>query len=350
MKAEYEIRTGHVLDELAKIESESVNCVVTSPPYWGQRDYAGVPDTEWSDGWVGQFGHEPTPEQYVEHTLDVMRGVRRVLRGDGVVWWNIGDNYVNKSLSLMPFRVALAAQADGWWVRSVVIWAKSNAKPESVTDRLTTAHEYVLLLTKSAKYWYDAVAVREGGVEHPGRAGTFARNGDVAEHIIPNQGYAEHRSDRGDRVPTGRNLRTVWTFATAQTPEAHFATFPRELPRRCIEASCPLEVCQRCGVARMRVVVTKRVLGKPRVREGQDWQRQSAYRLNGEGTSITTGWTSCDCEESDYQPGLVLDPFMGIGTTLSVAQELGRDSIGIEISPKYVKMAKKKIEDAARAR
>ncbi len=321
MKAEYEIRTGHVLDELAKMEPESVNCVVTSPPYWGQRDYADVPDTEWSDGWVGQFGHEPTPEQYVEHTLDVLRGVRRVLRSDGVVWWNIGDSYTGlrpKELVLLPARVALALQADGWYVRSDIIWRKTDAMPESVKDRPTKAHEHILMLTKNVRYWYDYVAV----------------------------------------MTDGHFLRNVWSFATANEPKAHFAVFPLELPKRCILASCPLEVCAYCGYARKRLIETSGHYGDRAdvsVYTGAAYQTaQSAPRGSHKnfGKSIvnTIGWSSCDCAEPEYRSGLVLDPFAGIGTTLSVAQELGRDSIGIEISPKYVKMAKKKIKEAARAR
>lgn len=358
------IRQGHVLAELAKLEPESVNCVVTSPPYWSLRKYdaedvtwggdaecdhdfslrsikqlltGGVSEKQSTNvgsyvadqhgnrvaecaecaecgAWRGQYGLEPTPDLYVEHTLDVLREIRRVLRPDGVVFWNIGDGYSGsgqgygdtkttnknhagshqrekplwavglkpKDLVLMPERVALAAQADGWWVRSRIVWSKPNAMPESVRDRPTNAHETIWMLTKSARYFWDQEAVREPGAVWIGQAGTFSRNGDVSGHVLPGQGYAEHRTGRTDRVPAGRNVRDVWTFPTAQTPEAHFATFPEELPKRCILAACP-------------------------------------------------------------PGGLVLDPFCGIGTTGVVARRLGREFVGIELSPKYAEIAGRKI-------
>jgi DNA modification methylase len=321
---------GDVLATLAGLDAESVSCCVTSPPYWSLRKYDAEDVTwggeagcehEWAQqhhdphpgqvadsmhppskeqmaqgrvhetatcarcgAWRGQFGLEPTPELYVEHTLTVLRAIRRVLRPDGVVWWNIGDGYSGswgnfgardgqqrtlrkeryprdawednkgrppsadghatlkpKDLVLMPQRVALAAQADGWWVRSMIVWAKPNAMPESVKDRPTDAHEYVIMLTRSARYFYDQEAVREGLAESTLNDGTKT--------------FVNHT--------TGRNLRSVWTFPTAQTPEAHFATFPTELPRRCIEASCPKEICSACGKARVRVVERKGLAEHP---------------------------------------------------------------------------------------
>ena len=298
---------------MAELPDESVQCVVTSPPYWGLRKYAGLGDE--------QFGLEPTPEMYVEHTIEILREVRRVLRKDGVVFWNIGDSYASgkgtchnpgggsnsleghanlkdqgayplnrgnkstleasnlkpKDLCLIPFRVAIAAQEDGWWVRSVIIWSKLNPMPESVTDRPTESHEYILLLTKSAKYYWDADAVREKGPQlghyrKDGRAGHPDSKTKLTDEELVNPGFREKFDN-----PLGRNIRSVWEFPTQPYPEAHFAVFPEKLPEICIKAA-----------------------SKP-----QD---------------------------------IVLDPFAGAGTTLWVAKKLNRQAIGYELSEEYCKL------------
>lgn len=244
----WRILEGDCRARLADLEPESVQCVVTSPPYWGLRDY-GTP---------GQIGLEPTPKEYVATMVDVFREVRRALRKDGTLWLNMGDSYASgtagarlpsqtgkhgywqnpaidrrldppglaaKQLIGIPWRVAFALQADGWWLRSDVIWAKPNPMPESVTDRPTRAHEFVFLLTRSARYFYDAEAVREIALWPDGpnapdkiaspygqgftRRNTFARDGAVADHVIPGQTAPQHRSDRTDYVPPGRNLRSA---------------------------------------------------------------------------------------------------------------------------------------------
>ena len=384
MRPEAVILEGNVLEQLARLADASISCVVTSPPYWGLRKY-DAPDVTWPNGWTGQYGLEPTPELYVQHTLDVLRAIRRVLRPDGVVWWNIGDGYAAsgqgrgsahgtavitdddlgskmplppdlkaKDLVLMPSRVALAAQADGWWVRSDIIWHKSNAMPSSVKDRPTTDFEHIFMFTKKARYWYDQEAVREphvtfssesrmrGGRNHLGVRGGTPEKGK-------NAGDSNLHDARWDQAfhPSGRNLRTVWKFGTSSTPEAHFATFPEELPRRCIKAACPPEICAQCGMARVRLMDVS-----PMEIRRTDWGEQAGNRTASSGTMIkpreakTIGWTDCDCVEPDYQPGLVLDPFAGIGTTGVVALQLGRDFIGIELSPKYVKMAREKLAQA----
>ncbi len=477
-----EVIQGHVLEVLASLEAESVSCVVTSPPYWSLRKY-DAPDVvwggdaacehEWGDivmggesynsavrwehgdpekaksradfpeawqkqtpqgqfctrcgAWRGQYGLEPTPELYVEHTLQVLAAIKRVLRPDGVVWWNIGDGYSSigfkpgggrgvargkeyirsdyhvrkgtpksnwatgpeglrkkaegqvgrytelgdsalkvKDLVLMPFRVALAAQAAGWYVRSVIIWSKPNAMPESTKDRPTTAHEYVLMLTKNARYWYDQEAVRERatgenhhdltgqGYNPPGQTeqqGNRKQDGHGRRHAGFNARW--DAAEAAGPVVAGRNLRSVWEFPTAQTPEAHFATFPEELPRRCIEASCPREICAKCGTAKVRVTdgasyyaerdETRPLQKYAAVGGGHGGVGRGPKGNLGESIAHTTGWTSCDCAEPDYQPGLVLDPFAGIGTTGVVAKRLGRRFIGIELSEKYAGMARDKL-------
>lgn len=277
------ILAGHVLQRLAEMEPESVNCVVTSPPYWNLRQYH-ISGVEGPDGWNGEFGFEDTPERYVEHTVDVLRGVRRVLRPDGVVWWNIQGKYISKQMDLIPFKVALAAQTDGWWMRSVIIWDKTNANPESAKDRPTTTHEYILLLTKNRQYWYDADALREPHTESSLRRLEYEERRQKDQSAKAEQ-HGGMPANRVQLNPRGRNARSVWRFAKAQSREAHFTVFPEELPRRCIKASCPPD-------------------------------------------------------------GVVLDPFVGVGTVLKVAEELGRESIGIELSKEYVAMMEKKFPSA----
>ncbi len=435
-----QIIQGHVLDKLAEMDAESVSCCVTSSPYWSLRKY-DAPDIVWggdaecrhawtkeatkrqtpisetstlaiekggslptvgfeSDistcslcgAWRGQYGLEPTPELYVEHTLDVMRAIRRVLRPDGVVWWNIGDGYAAspsgnqkwtgwetggikdasgnyekrstvggalkpKDLVLMPSRVALAAQADGWWVRSMIVWSKPNAMPESTKDRPTTAHEYVLMLTKSARYWYDQEAVREPamgqnhhdltgpGYDAPGQTkqlGNRKQDGHGRRHAGFNARWAE--AEAMGAVPAGRNMRSVWEFPTAQTPEAHFATFPEELPRRCILASAPQAICSKCGVARVRIVEAGETQTIPRYPSRERIRDSKMYGPVSWKTANSVGWTVCKCKSPSYVPGLVLDPFAGIGTTGTVARRLGRRFVGIELSEAYCRMAAKRME------
>ena len=185
------------METLSSLEEKSVNTCVTSPPYWGLRDY-GTDD---------QLGLEKTPEKFVENLVNVFREVRRVLRDDGTVWLNLGDSYLaNKQLSGIPWRVAFALQADGWYLRQDIIWSKPNPMPESVTDRCTKAHEYIFLLSKSPKYYYDNEAIKE-----------------------------ESQLDASET----KNKRSVWSVSPVAYKEAHFATYPPELIKPCILAGCP---------------------------------------------------------------------------------------------------------------
>jgi len=304
---DFTLHVGDVRDELAKLPDGSVHCVVTSPPYWGLRDYSVE----------GQLGLEPTPEAYVENMVEVFREVRRVLRSDGTAWVNLGDSYWNggaekrdgghgfvdggkpkleaakgallearsttnlrlrpKDLVGIPWRVAFALQADGWYLRSDIIWSKPNPMPESVTDRPTKAHEYLFLLAKSPRYFYDADAIREphvGPLHSPGNKPKFGE--------VQRNDFGTDRMDATWGNAAGRNKRSVWEIATESYPEAHFATFPQALVEPCIKAGCP---------------------------EG----------------------------------GTVLDPFMGSGTTALVARRLGRRSIGIELNPAYAELAAKRL-------
>ena len=388
----WEIREGDVLERLREMPDESVHCVVTSPPYWGLRDY----------GEPGQIGLEPTPEEYVEKMVEVFREVRRVLRGDGTLWLNLGDSYVAsrgqgivpgeggsvnsrasfrrdkesvipdrgrvlgmkpKDLVGIPWRVAFALQADGWWLRSDIIWAKPNPMPESVTDRPTKAHEYVFLLTKSARYFYDADAIREEhtsgentpeglaarlaiGDPNGKRGGTKSLNDGKGRTKPPSRppGYIGHID--------GRNKRTVWTIATKPYPEAHFATFPPELPRICIKAGTSERgCCAECGAPWERVVEHEKgdneTANRPKRTAGMDSRTSTLSLPNGPkgwaargGKTTTTGWQpTCDHKAATV-PCVVLDPFSGAGTTGVEALALGRSKRrlpaiqqGIRVSP-----------------
>jgi DNA modification methylase len=340
---------GDCIEGLRTLPDSSVHCCVTSPPYWGLRDY----------GHEGQIGLESTPEAYVARMVEVFREVRRVLRDDGTLWLNLGDSYCGgggyapdapcnkrraegeswgamnafssregdarkksrpgytppglkaKDLVGIPWRVAFALQADGWWLRQDIIWHKPNPMPESVRDRCTKAHEYVFLLTKSERYYYDAEAVSE-----PVTVSTTAR---LSQPTLPIQDGSDrvpgktngpmkavgprfggnkfgdsddpkHATKSGNvyQIPDAsgrRNRRSVWTITTKPYSGAHFAVMPPDLVEPCILAGCP---------------------------EG----------------------------------GTVLDPFAGSGTTLAVAAELGRNGIGCELNPEYIELANQRIRES----
>ena len=274
---------GDVLQVLRDLPAESVDCCVTSPPYWGLRDY----------GQEGQLGLELTPEEYVTRMVEVFREVRRVLAPHGTVWLNLGDSYnagrsggwaggkgsLNEGRDLdaiyqsrsgpnvaelkpkdlvgVPWRVAFALQADGWYLRSDIIWAKPNPMPESVTDRPTKAHEYIFLLSKNPKYFFDQEAVREAltpaAIQRDQTPRGRRQNGGGSDESMNGIAYTTALGDMKNN-PAGRNIRSVWEIATQPYPEAHFATFPEELARRCIAAGCPEQVCRVCGKARERIM------------------------------------------------------------------------------------------------
>jgi DNA modification methylase len=341
---------GDSLTMLKTLPDESVHCCVTSPPYWGLRDY----------GVDGQLGLEKTPQEYITKMVEVFREVRRVLRKDGTCWLNVGDSYAGsgkggnpegskwsgfvgnkdreaqaresskpfsgngfkpKDLCLIPFRLAIALQEDGWWVRQDIIWHKKAPMPESVRDRCTRAHEYIFLLSKSPRYYFDQEAIKEPATESSiarlgqdveNQQGSF-RQEDKTNGAMKAVKFGGNKQCPDTRLQSGKewnpkqggggtgfpghsgnkkadgtvyitaNKRSVWTVATAGFKEAHFAVFPEELIRPCILAGCP---------------------------EG----------------------------------GTVLDPFFGSGTTGIVAKKLQRKYIGIELNEEYIKIAERRIE------
>jgi DNA modification methylase len=306
-----------------------------------------------------QLGLEATPEEFLANMVEVFREARRVLRADGTCWVNMGDSFQEKQLIGMPWRLALALQADGWWLRSDIIWAKPNPMPESVTDRPTKAHEYVFLFSKSARYFYDNEAVRENKDALPDirqRASTFKKAGEVGGH----HNGAETIST------TGRNRRSVWRIATQPFSAAHFATFPTKLVEPMIRAGTSERgCCPECGAPWERVV---RKTGKSipvserHGRTGHNGQppQISGMYWDGPTTEATNEWQpSCDCKQTklhkgeqvriEYEPVpcIAIDPFAGACTVGLVADRLGRDSIMIELNPEYAEMGRKRIEDDA---
>ena len=301
--------------------------------------------------------------------VEVFRAVRRVMRDDACAWVNMGDTFQNKQLLGMPWRLAFALQADGWWLRSEIIWAKPNPMPESCTDRPTKAHEQIFLLTKRARYFYDAEAVREEGHDWgqrerkegsafvngtPGRSrqyggtncdfssGRNRRTVWTAEPTLVQQFLAWKRARNGDKPD-------VWTVATHAFSAAHFATFPPALIEPCILAGTSEKgACPKCGSPWRRVVEKERKPTRPAENNVNDPTGMANRDPQRHVTdTITTGWQStCECG-GEPVPCVCLDPFFGAGTTGLVCQRLGRDWIGIELNPEYAAMALKRIRGDA---
>lgn len=306
---------GNCLDKINELEDNSIDCVVSSPPYYGLRDY----------GMNEQFGLEKTYQEYLKNTVKVFEAFKPKLKDTATIWWNVGDSYSSgnrttttlqsirkpksneiknskqeyldglvvrppvqegikeKDLMMIPNRVAIALQDAGWYIRSEIIWHKPNPMPESIKDRPTSAHEKIWLITKSKNYYYDSDAIKE-----PVSSNSIKR---LNQPNLINQSGSDRGNggmkSNGNMKPVGdsllRNKRNVWTVTTKPFKEAHFATFPKDLIEPCIKAGCPKD-------------------------------------------------------------GVVLDPFGGSGTTGLVCKELGRNAILIELNPEYIKIAKKRIE------
>jgi len=334
--------------DMADIPDGVIQTCVTSPPYWGLRDY----------GEGDQLGLEATPEEYVANLVAVFREVRRVLRDDGTVWLNLGDSYAAnrtyqvpdglkaKDLVGIPWRVALALQADGWWLRSDIIWAKPNPMPESVRDRPTRSHEYIFLLTKAKRYYYDADAIREGSITHdqrPGKSGAY-----MAQRAPDNPGEMRLGRGRLNQYTDGRsrNKWSVWTVTTKPYKGAHFATFPSDLIEPCIKAGTSERgACAPCGSPYRRTTErTAMVIDRSNRNDHTGNRTGASGHMVKPPTSTTTGWEpTCGCGSDERRACLVLDPFMGSGTTGFVAKSLGRDFVGYELNPEYIKLAEERL-------
>lgn len=397
------ILQGDCREMLRTLPDASVHCCVTSPPYWGLRDY----------GTVGQLGMEKTYQEHIAVLVDVFREVRRVLRSDGTLWLNYGDCYATspngrsaadtkavgnddrtfrdkpfstiggalkpKDLAMLPARLAIALQEDGWWIRSDIIWSKPNPMPESIRDRPSSSHEHVFLLTKSARYFYDGEAVREPASESTltrwaqdvdNQIGSARANGDTKTYGmmkavgrrrpngVPTDGFVPGGNTCG--VPNGgRNCRNVWTIATQPFSDAHFATFPPELAERCIKAGTSERgCCEVCGAPWARTtdkVDTGRTQKMADGWDTGDGGHGSVHRNGRESgipgvpvmATVTTGWSpTCSCA-APVIPCTVLDPFAGAFTSLMVADRLQRHGIGIELNAEYCAMAERRIHKDA---
>lgn len=372
------IHTGDCLDVLRGMPAGSVHTCVTSPPYFGLRDY----------GHDGQIGLEPTPDEFVAALVGIFREVRRVLRDDGTLWVNLGDSYaanrsyqvkqtkggpkhgaaqaVNgrsqragdyglkpKDLIGIPWRVAFALQDDGWCLRQDIIWHKPNPMPESVRDRCTKAHEYIFMFTKAPRYFFDSEAVKEPAVSgHPSGNG-FKR--PARESYKNADGTARGNDEQWKDVGGKRNRRSVWTVTAKPYKGAHFATFPPDLIEPCILAGAPEFCCAACGAPRESVVEKKTSFGGGSGRAGRSADEVNAsgkwagiqygrnLKLGPTVASRVIGFRpTCSCDAPDA-PGVVLDPFGGAGTTGLVAVRTGRDAVLIELNPEYADLARDRL-------
>ena len=322
------IITGDALEQLRQLPLNSVDCVITSPPYFGLRDYQ----------MDKQLGLEMHVDRWVAALQEVMRQVARALKPTGSVWLNLGDSYSRhnrqggwpKSLVLGPERLLLALHRDGWIVRNKLIWSKTNPTPSSVDDRLTNAWEPLYLLVRQRRYFFDLNAIRQ-----PHTSRRSATTPKVIDRARPswagplagnNSGLARlHIAGRAGH-PLGRNPTDVWTMATSALRGVHHATFPEGLVERPLRAGCPERVCTTCD---------------------QPWRRAEVRTL-GHLAVVGDLEPRCGCGTS-WRAGLVLDPFIGSGTTAVVAERLNRDWLGVELNPEFVRIAQERIA-AARGR
>lgn len=457
MTGRWEYLVGDAREVLRTLPEASVQVVVTSPPYYGLRDY-GVPPIPWGgdpecahewDGperlptklgvegntdpknphahmtrsragryckrcgaWCGCLGLEPTVDLYVEHLVEIFRDVRRVLRDDGIAWLNLGDSYASgagscynpgggagsmgkkkkaagahplhrgniselrksglkpKDLVGIPWMTAFAMRADGWWLRRDVIWSKPSPMPESAMDRPTSSHEYIFMLTKSARYFYDKEAILEN--PKPWNKGKMAapKFGPLRVH----QG-ARDQNKKTYPIVKGANRRSVWTIKTKKAKEAHFATYPMEIPDLCIKASTSEHgACAICGAPWHRILIQVNEkaenVDREQFKRAQETEGRLSLRRPPTGDNVgvyeTIRWEpTCVClghvektitddepatvyipivplEEHFMRPCVVLDPFAGSGTTVLSARRLRRSAIGVDINPKYKAYADEK--------
>jgi site-specific DNA-methyltransferase (adenine-specific) len=325
------ILRGDARDVLAGLLPESVDCCVTSPPYVsGLRDY----------GVAGQLGREPSVGEYVANLMVVLRLVRRLLKDSGSLWLNLGDAYTRGrrfetpigGLMLAPQRVALALAADGWIVRNVAVWHKPNPLPQSARDRLSATYEVVIFATKTRRYFFDIDSVRmpHRSADRIGRA----RRTELGRRYQGNNtGLGRLKAAGRVGNARGKNPGDLWTIPTAVDRLSHQATFPEALIERPILATCPERICVQCDRAWTRPT---RIVSR-QTNEGMRHSREVGELRR------------CDCF-APTRPGVVLDPFMGTGTTALVAERLNRDWLGIELNPTFTKLAEDRLRSARRVK
>lgn len=392
-----QLDTITVSDSLVYLQSlpdNFVNCIITSPPYWGLRDY----------GVSGQMGLELTLKQFIDQMVELFREARRVLRDDGTLWINMGDSYSNegktkgkssgkhaymgdnvqsprmtkrsaglkpKDLVGQPWRLALALQDDGWYLRQDIIWSKVNPMPESTKDRFTKSHEYIFLLTKRPKYYFDWFAVREPatGTDNRPPAGSAEWDGSKPQSRTRNRGNGKTFRHGGrftgngsfdndaevprppstqDGVPNiTRNRRSVWTIPIQPSPIKHYATFPEALIEPMIKSGCPEMVCSKCKKPYVREVDSSGgTIGRSWHDHSDDLGRGMSQRkhLPNDAKYADCGLhPQCKCG-AGTDAGIVLDMFMGSGTTALVARRLGRHYLGCDLNPQYVADAERRLK------
>ncbi len=446
---------GDCSEVMASWPADSVDLVVTSPPYWGLRSYGpetvrvwgGDPECEHDfslsappprkrsktdvidkdskqatyknnssafdavesnlcvkcGAWLGSLGLEPHPQMFIDHLVEICREIKRVLKPSATFWLNLGDTYcssgkwVNKKLGdigkqnrsvkggsvdaysmrgklksdggwiqpkqklMIPARVAIALQHDGWILRNDIIWHKPNHMPSSVKDRLTCAYEHVFLFAKQRRYYFDLDAIRKPSTSTPwsskrGKEPYQENNprkrydgkfkADIAETLSSPRARQSTRDSTSYYHPLGKNPGDLWRISTMPFPGAHFATFPPKLINPIVKAGCPRWICSQCGKPRTRITKDKSI---ERFELPKDDPRYRPARYEGKYSGgqryhsfETVGWSDCGCGE-EWIPGVVLDPFGGSGTVGKVARKLGRRFIIIEIKPEYADMAQQRI-------
>lgn len=325
---------GDALAVVKRLPSESVHTIITSPPYWGQRDY----------GVEGQIGSEESPEVYIEQLVTVFKELYRVLRDDGTLWLNLGDKYLDGELLGLPWRVAIELQRL-YTLRQDIIWHKPSPMPAPATNRCVTAHEYLFLFSKnSSDYYFDFVAIQE-----PTKSVSLERAkwavGVGTKHVNGSPGQTAHsihqpKPSQDLNISSLSNKRDVWTVPFEGLSGAHFAPFPQKLVEPALLAGCPERVCSRCGSPHNRRVEKEQIKRD----RSNDFVKRNGAAGTGNAcansvagvTTRTLGWkSSCDCA-TGIVGGLVLDPFVGSGTTLCVALANGRRGLGIDLSANYL--------------
>lgn len=378
MKPNWQIITGDALAVLQGMDSESVDCLMTSPPYWALRDY----------GVDGQLGLEEHPQLYLDKLWAIFDEAKRVLKPTGTCWVNMGDTFGGshcgandyrgdgasisassdkyqgqgaaaandgsewlkpKNLLMMPERFAIGMVENGWWLRNKIVWSKPNPMPSSVKDRFSCTWEYIFMFSKAARYYFDLDAVREA-TGHETDAESYQPQGEWREDL-DRAGKGHTKAGPSLTHPLGKNPGDCWSIPTHPFPDAHFAVYPPDLIVKPIRAGCPPKVCVECGKPWERIVErnelsarddTGRTHSLPEQRMGKSPPPERGWQVERK----TLGWQpTCECG-ADTEPGTVLDPFAGAHTTGLVAIQEGRRYIGVDISEEYNEMGRRRLSQA----